>query len=708
MSSVSAAKGIEHGQDHGRKMGFSRTSPFSGHPQISGMVADANRFAPLGFSAVKLPRIQTSMHAKIIQAPKSPPSNLGRWGSSHRPLKKCFTSNKPFPGSLALLVGAVVLSLTFPIWATQSKPNVLFIAVDDLRNELGCFGVKEIKTPNLDRLAASGVAFSRAYCQLAVCNPSRVSLMTGLRPDSTKVWDLVTEMRTVIPDVVTIPQHFRKHGYHAVSFGKVFHNPWPDNVSWSEPHQWPENASTWSEEAERKLAEFRVKMRAEGKPDAAVNRIRAIATEAVDVPDSEHFDGAIGEQALAAMRRLAAVKQPFFLAAGFVRPHLPFVAPRKYWDLYDRSTIPLATNGFLPRGAPALAFGEARFQGGFYELRDYMDYSAAPWPADGPLPEAQQRELKHGYYASVSYIDAQIGRLLDELERLGLASNTIVVMWGDHGWKLGEHGGWCKQTNYEIDTRAPLMIRAPGMKKNGWQSRALVEFVDIYPTLCELSGLPVPGNLEGVSLKPLLAGSATSVKEAAFSQFPRKFEGRDYMGYAMRSERYRYIEWIDESTGKIAAQELYDHNADPDENENVAGRAENAALLEKLNARMWAMLPRPKFPQTKPAPGPDAITARPSLTWHPAGTEPLPSLQPTGEPQHVTFINERSDQIELVWVGADGSRKTYSKLDPNGRFSIRTRPGVLWMICDGKGATIGYFVVEAQPGNVAKAAIPKP
>ena len=613
-----------------------------------------------------------------------------------------------FPGRSALFVAAVALSLALPIRAAESKPNLLFIAVDDLRNELGCYGVKEIKTPNLDRFAASGVAFNRAYCQLAVCNPSRVSLMTGLRPDSTKVWDLATEMRTVIPDVVTIPQHFRKHGYHAVSFGKIFHNPWPDDVSWSEPHQWPESARLWSEEAKQKLADFKVKMRAEGKSDAEVNRMRAVASEAVDVPDRDHFDGATCEQALAAMHRLAAGKQPFFLAAGFSRPHLPFVAPRKYWDLYDRATIPLATNGFPPRAAPALAFGEARFQGGFYELRDYMDYSDARWPGDGPLSEAQQRELKHGYYASVSYVDAQIGRLLDELGRLGLAGKTIVVMWSDHGWKLGEHGGWCKQTNYEIDTRAPLMIRAPGMKQNGRQSRALVEFVDIYPTLCELTGLPVPGNLEGVSLKPLLTGSATSVKQAAFSQFPRKLDGRDHMGYAMRTDRHRYIEWIDETTNKIVAQELYDHETDPDENENVAGGIENAEILKELNARMWATLPRPKFPRTSPVPGPDAIAAGPSLKWHPTDGAPLPPSRPAGEAQHVTFINERPVGIELIWIGADGARKSYSKLDPKGRFSIRTRPGALWIVGDGKGSTVGHFVIEARPGNVAKAVIPKP
>lgn len=500
-----------------------------------------------------------------------------------------------FSRAVIRLVGGMLLSAG-SIRAADSRPNVLFIAVDDLRLELGCYGVKEIKTPHIDRLAASAVTFDRAYCQQAVCNPSRVSLLTGLRPDSTKVWYLDTEMRSVIPDVVTLPQHFLKHGYRALGFGKVFHNPWPDNVSWSEPHRWPENAQTWSEDARKALSKFRMKMGEEGKPAAAIGRIRAVATEVLDVPDLQHEDGAIGEQGIEAMRRLAKGQQPFFLAVGFIRPHLPFVAPRRYWELYDRGKIPLATNGFLPRGAPPMAFGGANFQGGFYELSHYMDYSGARWPAGGPLTEAQQRELKHGYYASVSYVDAQVGRLLDELRALDLSDNTIVVLWSDHGWKLGEHGGWCKQTNYEIDTRAPLIIRAPAAAGNGRHTRSLAEFVDIYPTLCELAGLPVPGVLEGKSLVPILSDPLAKVKDAAFSQFPREVNGRQYMGYAMRTDRYRYIEWLDAVDGQIAARELYDHATDAQENENLAGRDEHGELLESLGKQMWTTLKKPRFP----------------------------------------------------------------------------------------------------------------
>ncbi len=477
-------------------------------------------------------------------------------------------------------------------------PNILFLAVDDLRLELGCYGVKDVKTPNIDRFAASGVAFTHAYCQQAVCNPSRVSLLTGLRPDKTKVWDLDTDFRTTIPEAVTIPQHFRTHGYRAVAFGKIFHNTFPDDVSWDEPTHWPEGVVKYSQENRQRLADFHQQMKSDGRPEKAIARMRGPATEIQEQPDEMNPDGKQTVDAIEKLRELAFGKAPFFLAVGYIRPHLPFITPKKYWELYDRAKIPLATNPFLPHGAPALAFGDKSL-GGFYELRDYMDYADAPSPFEQPLTEAQQRELKHGYYASVSFIDTQIGLLLNELDRLGLASNTVVVLWSDHGWKLGEHRGWCKQSNYEIDTRVPLMIRAPSAKANGRQSHALVEFVDIYPTLCELASLSVPPVLEGKSLAPLLNDAAAKGKSAAFSQFPRKHEDRNFMGYAMRTERYRYIEWLENSTGSIAARELYDHETDPDENENIADRPEYAALLKTLSAQMWKTLPRPtSLPET--------------------------------------------------------------------------------------------------------------
>ncbi|MEN8773625.1 MAG: sulfatase-like hydrolase/transferase [Akkermansiaceae bacterium] len=486
--------------------------------------------------------------------------------------------------------------LTIKIWALMAlaalpleakRPNVLFIAVDDLRPELGCYGTSEIQSPNIDRFAKSGVIFERAYCQLAVCNPSRVSLMTGLRPDSAKVWTLDVRFRDTIPDVVTLPQHFKKHGYYAASFGKIFHNPWPDNVSWSEPHSWPKGAKLWSEDAKKRRADFRKKMRADGLSEAAIKRIRPQATEIVDIEDREHIDGAIAEQALGSMRELAKNDKPFFLAAGFVRPHLPFVVPRKYWDLYDREKISLAPNQALPADAPRFAMNT------MYELRDYMDYFRTPHPRSGSLTEAQQRELKHGYYASVSFIDAQIGRLLEELENLGLADDTIVVLWGDHGWKLGEHNSWCKQSNYEIDTRVPMVIRAPGAKGNGRITKSFAELVDLYPTLCELADVPLAKHLEGISVVPLLNDPKAGVKEAAFSQFRRRVGKKDLMGYAMRTDYFRYVEWINRRTGETEAQELYDHRTDPGENTNLARISNHKKRLEKLSEQLWTALPAP-------------------------------------------------------------------------------------------------------------------
>ncbi len=611
-----------------------------------------------------------------------------------------------------MLMGVAFSFATIGFTDAAEPPNILFISVDDLRNELKCYGVNEIHSPNIDGLAASGVAFSHAYCQQAVCNPSRVSLMTGLRPDSSKVWDLGTEMRSVIPDVVTLPQHFRQHGYRAVAYGKIYHNPFPDVQSWDEPTHSPQDVIAHSDTNRDRLAQFRQGMKVAGKSPAAIDRMRGPATEIQLQADEKNHDGKITSDAISKMQELSTGRSPFFLAVGFIRPHLPFIVPKPYWDLYDRAKIPLAENNFLPLNSPKFSFGD-RSMGGLYELRDYMDYSDAPSPFEGPLSEAQQRELKHGYYASVSFIDAQIGRLLDELVHLDLASNTIVVLWGDHGWKLGEHGGWCKQTNYEIDTRAPLMIRAPNANANGRQSHALVEFVDVYPTLCELASLPIPKALEGTSLVPLLNGQAAKTKDAAFSQFPRTHAGVDYMGYAMRTSHNRYIEWLDQRTGEIAARELYDHDIDPDENENVAERPGNLTLLNDLSQRLWSSLPRPPFPHPflsvtapKKVPSKASIESRAALVWNPENRNLLPKSKPAGELVEVIFINERAEPTELVWLGANGSTRTYCTLENGETFSIRTRPKAVWLVRSSDKTPLGHFVVQPLPGNIGKAVIP--
>ncbi|MBG89451.1 MAG: hypothetical protein CMO80_21500 [Verrucomicrobiales bacterium] len=529
-----------------------------------------------------------------------------------------------------------------------AKPNVLFIAIDDLRPELGCYGSKEVVSPNIDSFAKTAVTFDRAYCQVAVCNPSRVSLMTGLRPDTTKVWDLITRFRETTPEAVTIPQHFRKHGYHAVSFGKIFHNPWPDNQSWSEPHEWPKGAQLWSPEARKRLGEFREQMRKAGKREAAIRRMRAQATEIVDIPDDQHTDGAIAKQALKAMRRLADRDEPFFLAAGFVRPHLPFVVPRNYWELYERDKITLAPNQFIPKNSPVFAMNT------MYELRDYWDYAKAPDPRNGTLSEDEQRTLKHGYLASVSLIDAQVGRLLDELGKLGLADNTIVVLWSDHGWKLGDHNSWCKQSNYEIDARVPLIIRAPGAQK-GTKTKGLVELLDIYPTLCDLAGLPVPKQLAGKSLKPILNNSKASVKLAAFNQYKRRERSRELMGYAMRTDRYRYIEWLDRSDSKTVARELYDHRSDSMENENIAGLSRNAGLLDELGTELWSQLKRP---------------------------EPRGQMRP-----RLSIHNHSRQALEIYWDRPDGAPRKITVLPIGKRHTINTTIGHRFLI---KGTITDY------------------
>lgn len=486
------------------------------------------------------------------------------------------------------------------------RPNVLFLAVDDLRPELGCYGVGHVQSPNIDRLARRGVVFTRAYCQQAVCNPSRASLMTGLRPDTIRVWDLRTELRSTTPDAVTLAQQFKQHGYFTTAIGKIFHNIIPDPASWSEPklhvdgypfdpdavYLAPENVE-WLEHRKRELI-------AAGKDKRHIDRLgkwylKYVATEKVDVPDDAYFDGA---QTTVAIEKLAELKtrressgQPFFLGVGYYRPHLPFNAPSKYWDLYDPQKIPLPKNPDIPKDSPPMAINTMR------ELRGYADYRDQPRPDQGRMSEERIRHLRHGYLASVSYVDAQIGRLLDALDRLGLAENTIIVLWGDHGWKLGEQGSFCKMTNFEIDARVPLIVASPHAKENGSSCDRLVEFVDVYPTLCELAGVPLRSELEGTSFAPLLSDRNRRWKTAAFTQFLREGkwtapDGVEYMGRSIRTDRYRYVEWrrwkAASEDPQVVARELYDHESDPLETVNVAGLEGNTATCAKLAKQLHA------------------------------------------------------------------------------------------------------------------------
>jgi iduronate 2-sulfatase len=451
------------------------------------------------------------------------------------------------------------------------RRNVLFIAVDDLKPQLGCYGANQMLSPNLDRLAAGGMMFTRTYCQQAVCSPSRTSLLTGLRPDSTQVYDLTTHFRENVPDVVTLPQNFALHGYATLSMGKIYHGGLDDRLSWTMPT--PKfggrgyiSQAVLADQAKRRREGFEKGLRGV----ALYNYSAGPPVECADVADNAYRDGALADAARTALKTLAAQDQPFFLAVGFYKPHLPFNAPKRYWDLYDREKVSLATNPEAPEGAPAIAMHN------FGELRSYQGI-----PKKGKLAEAQARELVHGYYACVSFVDAQIGKVVDELERLGLSENTIVIVWGDHGWHLGDHGLWCKHTNFESAARVPMIIRVPGAESAGRSCHALTEFVDIYPSLCDLAGIPTPPHVEGTSFAALIQDPDRDWKRAAFSQYPRG----SAMGYSMRTDRYRYTEWL-RPGGEIEAVELYDHQNDPQENINLGVLPQHENLLKNLGMQL--------------------------------------------------------------------------------------------------------------------------
>ena len=480
----------------------------------------------------------------------------------------------------------------------KAPPNILFIPVDDLRPELGCYGNTIIKTPNIDAIAKNGMVFNRAYCQQAVCNPSRVSLLTGLRPDATKIWDLYTNFRTILPDAVTLPQYFKEQGYQTIGLGKTFHNIFLDSLSWNQDihldgFPFDPDAIYVSEEELQLIESKKQKFITAGNTNRIDKYgqwyIKSSATEKAAVEDDAYYDGAQTTRAIKEIKEFNKTGKPFFLSVGFYRPHLPFNAPKKYWDLYDRNTLPIAPNQFTPLNAPAFAIH------GDLELRGYDDMRDLPLPSVGTLDTIRQRKLLHGYYASVSYIDAQIGRLIKTLKEEGLFENTIIVLWGDHGWKLGEHNSWAKQTNFEIDTRVPFIISGKNVKAKGTVSNALVELLDIYPTLTQMTGFTTPSNLQGNSLVPLLSKPNIVWKETAASQFllgrfPKKDAGNDEkMGYSIRTDHYRYTEWyrwVNDSRKELIAIELYDHRVEDTENENIAGIDVNKILLNELSVKL--------------------------------------------------------------------------------------------------------------------------
>jgi choline-sulfatase len=451
----------------------------------------------------------------------------------------------------------------------------LFIAVDDLRPEVNASGSNLIKTPNLDRIAARGTTFDRAYCQQAVCSPSRTSLMTGRRPDATRVWDLETHFRKALPEAVTVAAYFKSHGYHSQAMGKIFHGGFDDAPSWSVPWETPK-APAYASEAALKMVSDPANIDKKG-------RARGPAVESADVPDDTYTDGKTARLAVATLAKLKAKGQPFFLAVGMAKPHLPFVSPKKYWDLYNPKDIYVPAFQKLPAGTPEFVGHNNS------ELKSYADIAN-----DGAIDEATARRLRHGYYAAISYMDAQVGLILDALEKEGLAENTVIVLWGDHGWQLGEHGLWHKHTNFEVSARAPLLISMPGQKAAGRKSASLAEFIDIYPTLADVCGLPKPKDIEGVSLRPILNDAEAKVRPVAISQYPRSDAGKSLMGYSIRDDRWRLTLWRDRAANTIHATELYDEVNDPHETVNVATKAEHAEVIARLSKH----LPPPIAPAT--------------------------------------------------------------------------------------------------------------
>ncbi len=438
----------------------------------------------------------------------------------------------------------LLLALTPRGSADEPKLNVLFIAVDDLKPTLGCAGDPYAKTSHIDRLAQRGTVFTRAYCQQAVCNPLRSSLLTGCRPDTIGVWQNTTHFRDKHPHLVTLPQYFKNHGYYVHGVGKIYHGSLTDEASWRVPWEASQGRG-FGEQRQKLLAELRAKAKAAAED---VTRVRGLPLKVPDVADDYLNNGWTAQRASAILKARKGQKEPFVLAVGFIKPHLSFVAPRKYWDLYEADKPPAAESSKPPQGAPAFALTNSA------ELRAYHDI-----PATGPIPPDTAKKLVHGYCAAVSYMDVQVGRVLDALKDHGFADNTVIILWGDHGWHLGDHGMWCKHTNYEQATRAPLVMSRPDQKAPGRTTEALVELIDIYPTLVEVCGLPRRQGVEGHSFAPLLDDLTQRWKAAAFSSYPRSTKDTGpLMGYAIRTDRYRYVEWRKRTNGEVVARELYD------------------------------------------------------------------------------------------------------------------------------------------------------
>ncbi|MBT3200155.1 MAG: sulfatase [Phycisphaerales bacterium] len=442
--------------------------------------------------------------------------------------------------------------------AKAKRPNILFIAVDDLRPQLGCYGHTETLSPNIDKIAAAGTVFQRAYCNVPVCGPSRVSVLTGIRTSS-RQWS-TGNLKT---KYTTLPLLFKQNGYQTISNGKVLHNMSDRAGDWSQP-PWRSVAiyhgkgdwagynayGVWQDKKSGETLNPRTK--------------RGPYCESADVPDNAYQDGKVADKTIADLKRMKTSGKPFFLACGFWRPHLPFNAPKKYWDMYKRKDVAMATNRFAPKdlNAPCRTSGEIDGYALSGKRKATDDF---------------HRQARHAYYACVSYVDAQIGRVVKALDTLGLADNTIIVVWGDHGWNLGEHNYWGKHNTLNNSLHAPLIVSAPGTKKNNRTNR-LVEFVDIYPSLCELTGLTTPGHVQGKSFVPLMNNPKQEWKSAVFA----KWSGCN----AVKTDRYLYTEW--KKGQKVTHRMLFDHKTDPQENTNIAAASESKETVDKLSKLLQA------------------------------------------------------------------------------------------------------------------------
>jgi arylsulfatase A-like enzyme len=483
------------------------------------------------------------------------------------------------------------------------QKSILFIAIDDLKPLISAYGETQMHTPNIDRLAKMGVLFENANVQQAVCGPSRASIMTAMYPDNTKVWDLHTDFRKSAPNILSMPEYLITQGYETTAVGKIYHkgstSKGHDGKSWSIPHTLPLNfpnkygkpmyAFYQNPETKNAMQILKEKALAKGLKKYGVQSKFVFkklkpSTECIEGPDEMYQDGLYTLDAIQKLKKMNAGTKPFFLGVGFQKPHLPFVAPKKYWDLYKREDIKLAPFQKLAEGTPKLAYHS------FGEIRAFSDIDSKLGIGD-LMPEAKQRELIHGYMACVSYVDAQVGKLLEALENENILDETVIVLWGDHGYHLGDHSEWCKHSNFEQATRIPLLFAGPGVQKNK-RVTTPVELVDVFPTLFDLSGVKTP-NVDGKSLVPLLDKSKeTTVNvDYAVSQYPRM---KDKMGYSLRSERYRYTEWHSSSyrsyktysDNNIVGRELYDYEKDPNETKNLVEEKAYQTVVKDLKAKL--------------------------------------------------------------------------------------------------------------------------